>query len=85
MKKNEEAKQFSIDLARLAMRHKVSPALGMMCFGHLGGLMIVYEQMNKGGTVEELREVMLAMFTDALDRGIADGTKMPPPMSDKKH
>lgn len=79
MKKNEEAKQFSIDLARLAMQHRVSPALGMMCFGHLGGLMIVYEHGRKAIPVEELREAMLKMFTDALDRGIADGLKMPPP------
>ena len=78
-KPDEKARQFSIELARTAMRLKITPYMGMVCFGHMGGLMIAHEAQRMGVSTDELRAQLMDSFAVALDAGIRDGMKNPPP------
>lgn len=68
---------FGAELALLAIKYKVSPRMGMATFGHLAGLMIAHEVKKSALTVEQGKDTMLAIFTEALDRGLADGLAAP--------
>lgn len=71
---------FGADLAKLAMSHGITPRTGMATFGHLAGLLVAHEYRKQGGDINEWKVRMMDIFTQALERGIADAlTNTKPP------